>query len=88
VWLVVVVNPVIALVAVIAAAFLVARAWARPLGVSVQCVGCLGSLISVITGFYQALIAIAVTVAVIGLIARYGKSVPLAASDAPHCRTT
>ncbi|MBF8190318.1 hypothetical protein ITP53_32315 [Nonomuraea sp. K274] len=76
VWLVAVVNPVIAVLAAIAAAFLFTRSWARPLSVAVECVGCLGALISVINGFYQAVVAIAVAVAVIRLIIRYEKVVP------------
>jgi hypothetical protein len=70
VWLVAVVNPVIAVLAAVAAAFLLTRAWARTLGVAVEVAGCVGSLISVITGFPQAAVAIAVAVAVIVLIRR------------------
>lgn len=70
VWLVAVVNPVIAVLAAVAAAFLLTRAWARTLGVAVEVAGCVGSLISVLTGFPQAAVAIAVAVAVIVLIRR------------------
>lgn len=68
--LVIVVNPVIAVLAAVAAAFLLSRPWARSLGVFVESVGCVGSLISVITGFYQAVIAIGLAGVVIALIRR------------------
>lgn len=71
VWFVAVVNPVIALLVGVAAVFLPSRSWARVLGIVMECVGALGALVSVITGFYQALAAIAIAIAVITLIHRY-----------------
>ena len=71
VWFVAVVNPVIAVLAAVAAAFLPTRRWARRLAVVVEALGCLGSLVSVITGFPQALVAIIVAITVIVLISRY-----------------
>ena len=73
VWFVLFVNPVVAVLAAVAAAFLLTRSWARLLGVVVEAVGCVGSLISVITGFYQAAVAFAVAVVVIVLIGRFSR---------------
>lgn len=71
VWIVAVLNPVIAVLAAVAAAFLLRRAWARVLGVVVEGAGCVGALISVFTGFYQAVAAIVLALAVIVLIRRH-----------------
>ncbi|MBB4904011.1 hypothetical protein [Actinophytocola algeriensis] len=71
VWLVAVANPVIAVLVGVAAVFLCTRAWARVLGVVMECIGIVGALISVLTGFYQALAAMAVAIVVIALIHRY-----------------
>lgn len=69
VWLVIVLNPLIALLVALAAAFLPRRPWARSLAVFVEVVGAVSALISVTTGYYQAVLAILLAVAVIVLIA-------------------
>ena len=71
VWFVAVVNPLIALLVGVAAVYLRTRSWALGLGVAMECVGVVGALVSVITGFYQALAAIAIAIAVITLIHRH-----------------
>jgi lysylphosphatidylglycerol synthetase-like protein (DUF2156 family) len=71
VWFVAVVNPVIALLVAVAALFLRTRSWARSLAVAMEVVGIVGALVSVITGFYQALAAIALAIAVITVLVRY-----------------
>ena len=69
VWLVIVVNPLIALLVALAAAVLVRRPSARGLAVFLEVAGALGALVSVITGYYQALVAILLAVGVIVLVA-------------------
>jgi hypothetical protein len=69
VWLVIVVNPLIAALVALAAAFLARQAWARGLAGLMQVVGIIGALTSVITGFYQAGIAIVLAIGVMVLIA-------------------
>lgn len=67
-----VVNPLIAALLLTAALTLRHRpALARPLAVAMEAAGILGSLISVFTGFYQALLAVALAIAVIVMIYRY-----------------
>lgn len=70
VWLVIMVNPLIAILVAVAAAFLVRRPWARGLAVFMEVIGALCALVSVITGYYQALIAILLAIGVIVLVAR------------------
>lgn len=69
VWLVIVLNPLVALLVALAAAVLARQPWARGLAVFLEVVGALGALVSVITGFYQALVAILLAVGVIVLVA-------------------
>lgn len=71
VWFVAVVNPVIALLVAVAALFVRTRSWARSLAIGMELVGMVGALVSVITGFYQALAAIALAIAVITVLVRY-----------------
>lgn len=71
VWFVAVVNPVIALLVAVAALFVRTRSWARSLAIAMEVVGMVGALVSVITGFYQALAAIALAIAVITVLVRY-----------------
>ncbi|MEV0067540.1 hypothetical protein [Amycolatopsis sp. NPDC050768] len=70
VWLVLVLNPVIAVLVAVAAAFLAWHAWAATLGVAMEVIGVVSALISVITGYYQAVVAIVLAIAVITLIVR------------------
>jgi hypothetical protein len=63
-------NPLIALALLTSAIFLATRSWARPLAFTMECVGIISALINVVTGFYQAGVAIVVAVAVIVLIRR------------------
>ncbi|QRP48836.1 hypothetical protein [Amycolatopsis sp. FDAARGOS 1241] len=58
VWLVLVLNPVIAVLVALVAVFPVRRPWAKGLAVFVQVVGAVSALVSVTTGYYQALFAI------------------------------
>lgn len=69
VWFVIVINPLIAALVALAAAFLTRRPWARNLALFMEAVGALSALISVITGFYQAVIAILLAIGVIVLVA-------------------
>jgi hypothetical protein len=69
VWLVIVINPLIAILVAVAAVFLVRRSWARGLAVFMEVVGAMSALVSVITGFYQAAIAILLAIGVIVLVA-------------------
>lgn len=69
VWLVIVINPLIAILVALAAAFLIRRPWARGLAVFVEVVGAVSALISALTGFYQAVIAILLAIGVIVLVA-------------------
>ncbi|MCG8919785.1 hypothetical protein L6E12_28825 [Actinokineospora sp. PR83] len=75
VWAVVVLNPVIAVVVAVAAKFLLSRPSARSAGVVVELVGCGGAVISVVTGYYQAVVAFALAVVVIVLIRKYEAAV-------------
>ncbi|WP_328607368.1 hypothetical protein OG943_47155 [Amycolatopsis sp. NBC_00345] len=68
VWLVIVVNPLIAILVALAAALLVRRPWARGLAVVMEVVGAVSALISVLTGYYQAVIAILLAIGVIVLV--------------------
>ncbi|WP_326837072.1 hypothetical protein VSH64_19600 [Amycolatopsis rhabdoformis] len=68
VWLVLVVNPVIAVLVAVAAAMLTRQQWAKPLAVGLEVIGALCALISVLTGYYQAVIAILLAFVVIALI--------------------
>jgi glucan phosphoethanolaminetransferase (alkaline phosphatase superfamily) len=68
VWLVLVTNPVITALVALAAVFLTRRRWARGLAVAMETVGVVSALVSVSTGFYQALIAIALAIGVITLV--------------------
>jgi hypothetical protein len=63
-------NPLIALALLTAAGFLRARPWARTLGLAVEYLGIVSALVNVITGFYQAGVAVAVAVVVIVLLRR------------------
>ncbi|GAB3896049.1 hypothetical protein ACFQ1S_42080 [Kibdelosporangium lantanae] len=65
-----VLNPLIAIALLVAAGFLASRSWARTLGLAMEYVGIISALINVITGFYQAGLALAVAVAVIVLLHR------------------
>lgn len=69
VWFVIVVNPLITALVALAAAFLTRRSWARALAVFMEVVGIVGALTSVITGFYQAGIAIVLAIGVMVLVA-------------------
>jgi hypothetical protein len=71
VWFVAVVNPVIVVLVALAALFVRTRSWACSLAVAMELVGMVGALVSVITGFYQALAAIALAIAVITVLVRY-----------------
>ncbi|MFC0111793.1 hypothetical protein [Kibdelosporangium aridum] len=63
-------NPLIAVALLAGAIFLGSRPWARPLSLTMEYVGIISALVNVVTGFYQAGVAIAVAVAVIVLIRR------------------
>jgi hypothetical protein len=67
-----VLNPLIAVALLASAILLGSRPWARPLALTMEYVGIISALINVITGFYQAGVAIVVAVAVIVLIHRSG----------------
>ncbi|UJW31019.1 hypothetical protein L3Q67_38465 [Saccharothrix sp. AJ9571] len=69
VWFVIVLNPLIAALVMLAAAFLVRRPWARGLALVMESVGAVSALISVFTGFYQAVIAILLAIGVMVLVA-------------------
>ncbi|MFI5613701.1 hypothetical protein [Amycolatopsis sp. NPDC051903] len=69
VWLVLVLNPVIVVLVALAAVFLVRRPWAKGLAVFLEVVGAVSALISVTTGYYQALFAILLACGVIVLVA-------------------
>jgi len=69
VWFVIVINPLIAVLVALAAAFLTRRPWARGLALAMEAVGVVSALVSVITGFYQAGIAIALAIGVMVLVA-------------------
>ncbi len=68
VWLVLVTNPVITALVALAAIFLTRRSWASGLAVAMEVMGVVSALVSVSTGFHQALIAIAVAIAVVTLV--------------------
>lgn len=68
--LVLVVNPVLAILVAVAAAFLARRRWARGLAQFVEVLGVISAVISVTTGYYQALVAVALALGVLTLIAR------------------
>ncbi|GAA3566734.1 hypothetical protein GCM10022222_58280 [Amycolatopsis ultiminotia] len=68
VWLVIVLNPVIVVLVALAAAALPRRPWARGLALFVEVVAALGSLVSVLTGYYQAVIAILLAIGVLWLV--------------------
>jgi hypothetical protein len=68
VWLVIVINPLIAALVVLAAAFLIGQPWARALAFLLESVGIFGAVISVITGFHQAGIAILLAIGVMVLV--------------------
>jgi hypothetical protein len=68
VWFVIVINPLIAALVALAGAFLTRRRWARNLALFMEAVGAVSALISVITGFYQAVIAILLAIGVIVLV--------------------
>ncbi|MCK2238753.1 MULTISPECIES: hypothetical protein [unclassified Crossiella] len=71
-WVVVVANPLIALLVFLAALRLLASpAWARPLAVTMQVVGMVTAAITAFTGFYQGVLAIGLAIAVIVLISRH-----------------
>jgi hypothetical protein len=77
-------NPLIALALLAAAIFLGSRPrWARPLGLTMEYVGIVSALINVITGFYQAGVAVAVAIVVIVLLRRGAThpQPPLGATD-------
>ncbi|MFI9379665.1 hypothetical protein [Kutzneria sp. NPDC052558] len=69
VWFVIVANPVITALVALAAVFLTRRSWARGLGGCLQVVGVIGALASVITGYYQAGVAIVLAIAAMVLLA-------------------
>ncbi|MGW4487757.1 hypothetical protein ACWEOE_28395 [Amycolatopsis sp. NPDC004368] len=68
-WLVLVLNPVIAVLVGVAAVFL-PREWAVTLAVAMEVVGVVCALISVITGYDQAVVAIWLAIDVITLVVR------------------
>ncbi|MBN6033779.1 hypothetical protein [Amycolatopsis sp. 195334CR] len=68
VWFVLVVNPVIAVLVAVAATFLTRRPWARGLAVVMEVVGAAGALVSVVTGYYQAVFAILLAIGVLVLV--------------------
>ncbi|MEU4607307.1 hypothetical protein AB0F43_30345 [Kribbella sp. NPDC023972] len=68
VWLVIVINPLIAALVALAAAFLTRHPWARGLALFMEAVGVASALISVITGFYQAVLAILLAIGVMVLV--------------------
>ncbi|MFI6030860.1 hypothetical protein [Amycolatopsis magusensis] len=68
VWFVIVLNPLIAALVMLAAAFLARRPWARGLALVMESVGVVSALISVFTGFYQAVIAILLAIGVMVLV--------------------
>jgi hypothetical protein len=77
-------NPLIALALLAAAIFLGSRPrWARPLGLAMEYVGIVSALINVITGFYQAGLAIGVAIVVIVLLRR-GATHPEPPLEATH----
>lgn len=76
-------NPLIALALLVAAGFLGSRSWARTLGQAVEYVGIVSALINVITGFYQAGVAVAIAILVIVLLRR-GATDAGPASGATH----
>ncbi|SFW80031.1 hypothetical protein [Amycolatopsis australiensis] len=67
-WLVIVINPLIAVLVALAATLLIRRPWARGLAVSMEVVGAVSVLISVLTGYPQAVIAILPAIGVIVLV--------------------
>ncbi|MDI5976142.1 hypothetical protein [Amycolatopsis magusensis] len=68
VWFVIVLNPIIVALVVLAAAFLRRRPWARGLALVMEAVGAVSALVSVITGFSQAVVAILLAVGVMVLV--------------------
>jgi hypothetical protein len=67
-----VVNPLIALLLAVAASFLISRpSWARPLAMTMESIGIIGTIVTVVTGFYQAVVAIVLAIGVIVLIRRH-----------------
>lgn len=68
VWLVIVLNPVLVVLTGLAAGFLPRRSWAKGLAIFVEVVGAVSSIVSVVTGYYQALFAVVLTGAVIALV--------------------
>jgi hypothetical protein len=67
-----IVNPLIAVLLAVAASFLVSRpSWARPLAMTMESIGIVGAIVTVVTGFYQAVVAILLAIGVIVLIRRH-----------------
>lgn len=79
VWFVIVINPLIAALVALAAAFLPRRPWARGLALVMEAVGAVSALISVFTGFYQAVIAILLAIGVVVLVTSGSRRSALAA---------
>jgi glucan phosphoethanolaminetransferase (alkaline phosphatase superfamily) len=79
VWFVMVLNPLIAVLVALAAAFLTRRPWARGLALCMEAVGAVSALISVLTGFYQAVIAILLAIGVVMLVTSGSRRSALAA---------
>ncbi|MGQ0841212.1 hypothetical protein [Actinokineospora sp.] len=69
VWFVIVINPLIAVLIALAAAFLTRRPWARSLALVMEVVGAVGALISFVTGYPQAVIAVLLAIGVVVLVA-------------------
>lgn len=69
VWFVIVINPLITALVVLAAALLRRQPWAVALAFLVEAVGIIGAVISLVTGFHQAAIAILLATAVMVLMA-------------------
>ncbi|SEO84788.1 hypothetical protein [Amycolatopsis saalfeldensis] len=69
VWLVIVVNPLIAILVALAAGLLTRRSWARGLALCMETVGAVSAVVSVTTGYYQAVVAILLAIGVMVLVA-------------------
>lgn len=63
-------NPMITALLVIAAFSLASRPWARTLAKNMEAIGMCGPVLTVFTGFYQAIVAVLLAIGVIVLIVR------------------
>ncbi|RZQ62948.1 hypothetical protein [Amycolatopsis suaedae] len=79
VWFVIVVNPLLAALVALAAAFLTRRPWARGLAIAVESLGIVSAVTSIITGYYQAVIAILLAVGVMLLVSSGARRLAAAA---------